>query len=224
MTPRHLKVGYRRRKRIKKAMRYLLNPFVWCFTALPVIALLQIIKQPTPIWQYLIGLPLALLLFSCMLGGFIGLIDGETIFIISEKPIVDLQNSSLDVGKLIAQNIEVIDQILSKKNLQMLSSFCEPKVSSVWYETYAGIKIFSEIIDFAEEIADVSLGKSNNLLKKKFKDEIIRESQILLKSLEEIDEKKYRFRIYLHETIGGGNITSFTWLYNDGYSLPRPKG
>tara|TARA_Y100000994_G_scaffold231131_1_gene217307 strand:- start:56 stop:730 length:675 start_codon:yes stop_codon:yes gene_type:complete len=223
MTPRHLKVGSRRRKRIKKGMRYLLNPFVWFFTALPVIALLQIIKQPTPIWQYLIGLPLALLLLSCMVGGFIGLFDGETIFIISEKPIVDLKNSSLSEGKFIAKNIEVIDQLLSKKNLQMLSSFWEPKVSSVWYEPYAGIKIFSAIIDSAEEIADVSLGKSNNLLKKKLKDEIIRESQILLKSLEEIDEKKFRFRIYLHETISGGNITSYNWLHNDGYSLPRPK-
>ena len=147
MTPRHLKVGSRRRKRIKKGMRYLLNPFVWFFTALPVIALLQIIKQPTPIWQYLIGLPLALLLLSCMVGGFIGLFDGETIFIISEKPIVDLKNSSLSEGKLIAKNIEVIDQLLSKKNLQMLSSFWEPKVSSVWYEPYAGIEIFSAIID-----------------------------------------------------------------------------
>ena len=91
MTPRHLKVAYRRRKRIKKGMRYLLNPFVWFFTALPVTALLQIIKQPTPIWQYLIGLPLALLLLSCMVGGFISLFDGETIFIISEKPIADLK-------------------------------------------------------------------------------------------------------------------------------------
>jgi len=147
---------------------------------------------------------------------------GETIFIISEKPIEDITRS-LNEGKSIAANLEIIDQLLNQKAKNMLSSFWQPKDSNVWFEANNGIIIFTEILKSAEEIANIASRNSSVKVRHNLKNQIIKESAILLKSLEDIRDKNFRFRIYLHEPIWGGNITSYSWLYQDGYCLQNPQ-
>ena len=222
MTLRNLRISYRRRKRIIKAIKNLFNPYYLLLFFGSVLALIGIFTQPTPIWQYLIGLPLALFLLYFLFNEFVDIFKGETIFIISEKPIEDVTRS-LNEGKSIAANLEIIDQLLNQKAINMLSSFWQPKDSNVWFEANNGIIIFTEILKSAEEIANIASRNSSEKVRHNLKNQIIKESEILLKSLEDIRDKNFRFRIYLHEPIWGGNITSYTWLYEDGYCLQNPQ-
>ena len=222
MTLRNLRISYRRRKRIIKAIKHLFYPYYLLLFFGSVLALVGIFTQPTPFWQYLIGLPLALFLLYFLFNQFVEIFEGETIFIISEKPIEDVTRS-LNEGKSIAANLEIIDQLLNQKAMNMLSSFWQPKDSNVWFEANNGIITFTEILKSAEEIANIASRNSSEKVRHNLKNQIIKESEILLKSLEDIKDKNFRFRIYLHEPIWGGNITSYTWLYQDGYCLQNPQ-
>ena len=222
MTPRHLKISYRRRKRINKAIKHLFYPGYWILFFGSVLALVGIFIPPTPIWHYLIGLPLALFLLYFLFNEFVEIFKGEQIFIISEKPIEDV-TVSFNEGKSIAANLEIIDQLLNQNNKNMLSSFWQPKDSNVWYEADKGIITFNEILKSAEDIANIASRNSSDKDKNNLKYQIIKESEILLKSLKDIRDKNYGFRIYLHETINGGNIDTYTWQYQDGYCLKSPK-
>ena len=222
MTLRNLRISYRRRKRIIKAIKHLFYPVYLLFFFGSVLALVGIFTPPTPIWHYLIGLPLALFLLYFLFNEFVEIFKGETIFIISEKPIEDV-TVSFNEGKSIAANLEIIDELLNKKDMSMLSSFWQPKDSNVWYGAEKGIIIFTEILKSAEDIANIALRNSIEKDKINLKYQIIKESEILLKSLEDIRDKNYGFRIYLHETINGGNIDTYTWQYQDGYCLKSPK-
>ena len=59
-----------------------------------------------------------------MVGGLWGMFEGETIYIISEKPIPEI-SYSMGKGTSIAANIDLIDQFLIQNGMSMLSSFCE---------------------------------------------------------------------------------------------------
>tara|TARA_B100000579_G_C22654260_1_gene767739 strand:+ start:197 stop:874 length:678 start_codon:yes stop_codon:yes gene_type:complete len=222
MTPSYLRVSHRRRKRTISAIKYIFNPCVWILTSLALITLLEIIKQPTPFWQYLIGLPLALLLLGIMVGGLLERFEGETIYIISENPIPDI-SFSMGKGTSIAANIEFIDQFLIDNGMRMLSSFCETKDSTVWYSAEDGINIFSEIKNSAEKIVNKSSNRSRSNIITNLQKEIFEECNSLLKSLEDIRAKRVRFRIYLHEQIHGGNLVTWEQQYKDGYCLSPPR-
>ena len=92
------------------------------------------------------------------------------------------------------------------------------------------MKLSYDLVDADTKKKVLSKGdKLNIVIAKKLYDKglnsiVITNDELIGKYIaEDIKDKNFRFRIYLHEPIWGGNITSYTWLYQDGYCLQNSQ-
>ena len=172
------------RRRLNRLVSEVCNPFFWILLPLSLFALVQIFSSPTPLWQYLIGLPVAAWvvwrfcanLWDSFWGSYerLVIVANESICIkdywsgwseclSSGKEFDDGSLTLVKVargnGYFLLANIAVIDEILLRRRCRPLSDFVDS-----WHdpaEVTACFEVLRESL--AKETSKIKLGRRDSL-------------------------------------------------------------
>lgn len=197
---------------------FLLNPLIVLWGFLSFSSLIFILFPPTPIWQYIIGIPLASLslywFLSMIWEEFVG--EYERIVIRTNtticpsnywdsyaKDIFKFKGETIikthfSAGFYLLDNIEIIEMMLSLQGIPSLLFFYEKSNSSTWYNCLDCIRILSEIENSIATFIELSIPKTAN---KKISPEVVegiqKDCQEFIDILQNLSEKGLPFQFVL---------------------------
>ena len=172
------------RRRLNRLFLEVCNPFFWIVLPLSLLALVQIFSPPIPLWQYLIGMPVAAWvvwrfcanLWDSFWGSY------ERLVIVTSESICikdywsswseclssgkEFDDGSLTLVKVARRNgycvlahLPVIEDILRKRGCRPLSSFVDS-----WHDPAEVIACFAGLREsLAEEASKIKSGRRNSL-------------------------------------------------------------
>ena len=172
------------RRRFNRFHLMALNPLLWILLPLSILALFNIFSPPTPLWQYVVGLPVAAWMvwlfcvqfWDAFWGSYERLVivaneticikdywSGWTEYLSSGKSFDDGSLTLVKVargnGYFLLANIAVIDEILLRRRCRPLSDFVDS-----WYDPAEMTACFEVLREsLAKETSKIKLGRKNSL-------------------------------------------------------------
>ncbi len=207
----------KKRRRIKRMIPSLLNPCTLLWGFLSFSALIFIFLPPTPIWQYIIGLPVACLSFywyiTMIWEEFLG--EYERIVIRTNTTICPpnywdsyaqdmfgfkgqtIIKTNFSAGFYLLDNIEIIEKMLLSQGMTSLLSFYEESKSSIWHATQDCIHTLSNIENSIGNFIELSTVKSANKISSEVVLGIQKDCRELIEILQHLSEKELPFQFVL---------------------------
>ena len=197
------------RRRVRRIKEIFLNPFYMFITILSFYVLSIIIKRPTPLWQYFLGLPICLYQIIT----FINLLkyrfndNYERLVLITNMNIchedywerwrnnsneLTIIRTDFSSGKFLLKNIMFIDNLLTLKGMNTLSKLCGEK----WNSPNTGLDIFKTIELSMQEESKKELTPFKTNHSSEY-DEIKEDCLVFIKILKELQGRGFKFKLGL---------------------------
>ena len=214
-----LKKNKRRRNRIRGV---LLNPFLWLWGFLSFAALIGIFLPPTPLWQYIIGLPVSLLFVFSSPALLREAWDGdyERLSIRTNTNISkpNYLKKSFSAGHYLLENIQLIEDLTNKEGFYSLLSCYEGSGNSNWHPIDEYIETFlyidNSIVDYVESLRS----KYSKNISVDFVEGIQKDCQEFIAILKNLDQEGLKFQLVLLSQ-DSWNPAVYSYYRENGYCI-----
>ena len=202
----------RNRRKRNRVLSNLLNPLTLILNISATFSLISIFSPPTPLWQYFIGLPVALLvLYWLFARNLIEGINGEYERLVIQTDINICSSTYWDcfgednwkpktrvktnfaAGYFILEYINFLESIPLKKGIERVSYFLNDKKTS-FNDPDKGINTFLEIKNFVEDY-DNNLNKKLSQISSEDKTGILKDCNDFIMILEDLKNKEVNFAL-----------------------------
>ncbi len=202
------------RRRMNRVLPGLLNPLslIWLF--LSFYALIVVLYPPTPIWQWIIGLPVALLsiywLFNMVREDILG--DYERLAIKTNQNIClsnywdayqqkfkgeTIVKTNFSAGYFLLNNFHMLESIPFPKGVQKLSFFWTDPKNMTWYSPETCLRTLSYIEDNIANFIESSKTKQSKKISSQVIEGIEKDCQEFFEIISDLNKKDQRFHFEL---------------------------
>lgn len=205
------------RRRLNRLVLEMCNPFFWIVLPLSIFALVQIFSPPTPLWQYLVGMPVAAWVIwrfcANLWDSFWG--SYERLVIVANESICikdywsswseclssgeEFDDGSLTLvkvarrnGYFLLANIDALECVLSRRGCCSLSDFIDS-----WHDPDEIVECFEGMREsLAEETSRIKSGRLKSLTLSEI-ERLISDVDVLIEVARDLGLKGYKAKLSL---------------------------